>query len=169
MKKLFLILFFLTLSISNAQNDKGDFTVSPQFGLNLSNYRSSENLSNKIRPSFNAGFITEYYFGERWSLRSGLRYDSKGTIVKEFGQKYIDKLSYLAIPLHANLHFGDKNNWFLNFGPTLGFILSAKADTPDGESNIEGELKNTFDLGLEVGFGYKFLVTDNTYMFFQYS
>ena len=88
----------------------------------MSNYASSENLSNKIRTSFNAGVIGEYYFSNRWSLRSGLVYDSKGSKVKLSGEEYIDKLNYIAVPLHANWHFGSNRNWFLNFGPTLGFF-----------------------------------------------
>lgn len=152
----------------NAQSDSGDFTLAPQVGLNLSNYTSSENLDNKIRTAFNFGVVGEYYFSDRWSLRSGLFYDSKGTKVELSGEDYIDKLNYLAVPIHANWHFGSNRNWFLNFGPTLGFLLSAKADTPDGEFDIKDELESSFDIGLGLGIGYKFNVSENTELFIQY-
>ena len=80
------------LSNLNAQSDPGEFTLAPQVGLNLSNYSSSQNLNNKIRTSFNAGVVAEYYFSDRWSLRSGIIYDSKGTKVTQSGQDFIDKL-----------------------------------------------------------------------------
>lgn len=169
MKKILFTLFaILSFSIINAQSDKGDFTIAPQIGLNLSNYSSSENLNNKLRVAFNAGVITEYYFNDRWSFRSGLIYDSKGTKVEFDDEDYIDKLNYLTVPIHANWHFGAKRNWFLNFGPTLGFVITAKTDIPQGEIDIKDELNSTFDIGLSVGVGYKFEVSDKAEIFIQY-
>lgn len=169
MKKTILIaaLAMFGLAQMNAQSEKGDLTLAPQLGLNLSNYSSSEALSNKIRTAFNLGVNAEYYFSDRWSLRSGLFYDSKGTKVTVSGEDYIDKLNYIALPIHANWHFGSSRNWFLNFGPTLGFLISAKADTPDGEFDIKNEV-NSFDVGLGLGIGYKFDISDNAKLFIQY-
>lgn len=163
-----LVILVLGLATINAQSDKGDFTLAPQVGLNLSNYTSSENLTNKIRTSFNAGVIAECYFNDRWSFRSGLLLDSKGTKLTVSGQDYIDKLNYIAIPLHANWHFGSNRNWFLNFGPTLGILVSAKADVPSGEIDIKDQLENTFDIGLGIGIGYKFDLDDATQLYIQY-
>jgi hypothetical protein len=169
MKKLLLSAVIVVLGLSNldAQSDSGDFTLAPQVGLNLSNYTSNENLTNKIRTSFNLGVIAEYYFSNRWSLRSGIIYDSKGTKLTESGEDYIDKLNYISIPLHANWHFGSNRNWFLNFGPTLGFLASAKADLPSGEIDIKDEVAS-FDAGLGIGIGYKFNINDNTEIYIQY-
>ncbi|GAA3577811.1 porin family protein [Snuella lapsa] len=167
-KQLFYVLLFLGIFSINAQSDSGDFTIAPQLGLNLSNYASTENLNNKIRMSFNAGAIAEYYFSDRWSLRSGLLYDSKGTKVTQSGEDTIDKLNYLALPLHANWHFGSNRDWFLNFGPTLGFLLSAKADGPNGEIDIKDNVDASFDAGLGVGIGYKFEISDTTQLYVQY-
>ncbi len=100
-------------------------------------------------------------------MRSGLVYDSKGTKLEFAGEEYIDKLNYIAVPLHANWHFGKERNWFLNFGPTLGFLVSAKGDTPGGEIDIKDEVAN-FDMGLGLGIGYKFEISDNTQFFIQY-
>ncbi|NRB60498.1 MAG: PorT family protein [Winogradskyella sp.] len=167
MKKLFLLAIFTVfgLSITNAQSDSGDFTIAPQIGLNLSNYTSSENLSNKIRTAFNIGVVGEYYFSDRWSLRTGLFYDSKGS---EIASNVIEKLNYLTIPIHANWHFGSNRNWFLNFGPTAGILLSAKGDYPDGEVDIKDAIESTLDLGLGLGIGYKFEISEGTELFIHY-
>ena len=149
-KPLFVVVCFLAITALSAQNKSGDFTLAPQLGLNLSNYTSSENLNNKVRTAFNVGVIAEYYFNDRWSFRSGLVYDSKGTKITSSGQDYIDKLNYVAIPLHANWHFGSNRNWFLNFGPTVGF------------------LESSFDAGLGAGIGYKFDIADATQLYIQY-
>ncbi|WP_136480859.1 porin family protein [Cognatitamlana onchidii] len=169
MKKLFLIpIMVLAFSIMNAQNEKGDFTVAPQLGLNFSNYSSSESLNNKIRTAFNVGATVEYYLNNRWSFRSGLIYDSKGTKITISGQDFIDKLNYIAIPLHANWHFGSRRNWFLNFGPTIGFLVSAKADTPEGNVDVKDMIESSFDVGLGVGIGYKFDIANDTQLYIQY-
>ncbi|TNJ42173.1 PorT family protein [Tamlana fucoidanivorans] len=167
-KVIFIAILVLGGCTLHAQSDSGDFTLAPQIGLNLSNYTSSENLNNKIRTAFNIGAIGEYYFNDRWSLRFGLLYDSKGTKVTFSGEDYIDKLNYLAIPLHMNWHFGSNRNWFLNFGPTFGVLLSAKADLPGGEIDIKDQIKSSFDAGLGLGIGYKFDVADSTQMYIQY-
>ena len=167
-KTLFVVVCFLAITALSAQNKSGDFTLAPQLGLNLSNYTSSENLNNKVRTAFNVGVIAEYYFNDRWSLRSGLVYDSKGTKITSSGQDYIDKLNYIAIPLHANWHFGSNRNWFLNFGPTVGFLASAKGDTPGGEIDIKDAIESSFDAGLGAGIGYKFDIADATQLYIQY-
>lgn len=167
-KNFFIALCLLVAATLTAQNDSGDFTMAPQIGLNLSNYTSNENLTNKVRTSINAGVIAEYYFNDRWSLRSGLLFDSKGTKVTQSGEDYIDKLNYIAIPMHANWHFGSNRNWFLNFGPTIGFLVSAKADIPGGEIDIKDVFSSSFDAGLGVGIGYKFDIAEDTQLYIQY-
>ncbi|MDO1500823.1 porin family protein [Winogradskyella maritima] len=167
MKKFFTLIIAVVAISVNAQSDKGDFTIAPQAGLNLSNYTSSENLNNKIRVAFNAGVVTEYYFSDRWSLRSGLIYDSKGTKLEEGSFNLEEKLNYLVLPVHANWHFGSNRNWYLNFGPSFGFLLSAKADENGQESDIK-DLVNSFDLGLGLGIGYKFNMDDRTQFFIEY-
>ncbi|MEP5338264.1 MAG: porin family protein [Algibacter sp.] len=169
MRKLLMFAVIALLGLTNltAQSDSGDFTIAPQVGLNLSNYTSSESLNNKIRTSFNAGVIAEYYFSDRWSFRSGFIYDSKGTKLGEPGDGYIDKLNYIALPIHANWHFGSNRNWFLNFGPTLGVLISAKADVPSGEIDIKDDVES-FDAGLGLGIGYKFDIANDTQLYFHY-
>ncbi len=153
------------LSTSNAQSDSGDFTLAPQVGLNLSNYSSSDDLNNKIRTSFNAGAIAEYYFNDRWSIRSGLLFDSKGS---KLDSDYVEKLNYIVLPIHANWHFGSTRKWYLNFGPTLGFLVSAKADDGENTVDIKDLADSTFDVGLGVGIGYKFEIADNTQLYIDY-
>ncbi|WP_027137516.1 porin family protein [Gaetbulibacter saemankumensis] len=170
MKKLlfFTAIAALTFTGVRAQSDKGDFTIAPQIGLNLSNYTSSEDLSNKVRTAFNAGVIVEYYFNDRWSLRSGLLYDSKGTKITQDGDDYVEKLNYISLPVNANWHFGRNRNWFLNFGPNLNFLASAKADYLGEEFDFKDDLDSTFDIGLNIGIGYKFVISDNTELYIQY-
>ena len=56
----------------------------------------------------------------------------------------------------ANWHFGKKRNWYLNFGPYAGFLLSAK----DTEFNMDlKDFSKSVDAGLAFGIGVKIPVS----------
>ena len=166
MKKLLFAGFMLLSIISNAQtNAKGDFTIAPQIGLAVSTYTASENVTFNYRTAFALGAGAEYYFNNRWSIRSGLFYAPMGA---EDDFDTIDKLNYLSIPLNANWHFGSNRNWYLNFGLAGNILLSAKTEFSNGEEfDIEEAIKSG-DIGFNAGIGYKFLINENTQLFADY-
>jgi len=102
----FLLLGMLTFLSINAQ-DGGDFEFGINSGLNLANVSSidGENSAN-TRVAFNVGVSGEYYFSDRWGLKTKLIYDSKG-----WADGFIEdeennsstttnfKLNYLSIPI----------------------------------------------------------------------
>tara|TARA_Y100000385_G_scaffold194656_1_gene201489 strand:+ start:476 stop:937 length:462 start_codon:yes stop_codon:yes gene_type:complete len=125
-------LFITALAIfgiltSNAQ-DSGDFELGVGLGLNLTNVSTIVGQDNaSSRTSFNAGVSGEYYFSDRWGLKAKLIYDSKGwsngfinTVTTDY------KLNYITLPIMANWHFGSNRNWYLNFGPYVGFLVNAE-------------------------------------------
>lgn len=74
-------------------------------------------------------------------------------------------LNYLSVPLTANWHFGGKRQWYLNFGPYVGFLLNAESteaniDVTDGFSSI--------DAGLAIGIGYQFEISQSTKLYVEY-
>ena len=171
-------LLFITLLTSfgtlrtNAQ-DKGEFEFGGGLGLNIANVSTIDNQNNtSSRVSFNLGVSGEYYFSEKWGAKIKLIYDSKGwsdgfiynedtgsTITTDF------KLSYVTLPIMANWHFGSNLNWYLNFGPYIGFLTGVE------DSELGLDLKDTFnstDFGLAFGIGYKFEIKDNIKLYFEY-
>ena len=165
MKKLLLITIMAVLPLLTvqSQSDKGDFTLAPQIGVNFSTYYSDADYNS--RTAFAAGIVGEYYLSDRWSLRSGLLYNPMGT---EDVLNNVDKLNYLTIPLNANWHFGKTRNWFLNFGPAVSFLLNAEAEFADGSTlDIKDAVAST-DIGLVVGIGYKFDITENFQLYIDY-
>ncbi|USD24532.1 porin family protein [Flagellimonas marinaquae] len=156
----------------NAQ-DNGEFEFGIQSGLNLANVSTIDGQDNaNTRISFNTGISGEYYFSDRWGLKGKLIYDSKGWadgfINDEENNNFTAtnfKLNYLSIPIMANWHFGSNRNWYLNFGPYLGLLISAK----DSELGIDvKEAFKSTDLGLALGIGYKFRINNNTQLFFEF-
>lgn len=157
----------------NAQ-EKGDFEMGVGLGVNSSNVvygADAENATNS-NIGINAAASGEYYFSDRWGIKTKLIYDSKGWadgfIFNEDTLESITtdfNLNYLTIPVMANWHFGSTRKWYLNFGPYVGILLSAK------DSELGGDVKeafNTTDFGLAFGIGYKFQIANNTKLYFEY-
>ncbi len=167
MKKLFLITALSIISVINTkgQSNQGDFTVAPQIGLNISTFFTDTDLDYKTKTGFTGGAIVEYYFSDRWSMRTGLLYDPMGA---EDDFDNIDRLNYLTIPLNANWHFGKNRNWYLNFGLGLSFLLNAESELADGSTTDIKEIVPSSDVGLILGIGYKFDISDNLQLFIDY-
>jgi hypothetical protein len=168
-KTLLIITTVLGLSL-NAQ-DKGNFEFGLGAGLNRSNIYSG-NGSADVTTAFNIHGSGEYYFSDTWGIKAKVFYDRKGwdngfiTDINS-GEEFITdfNLDYLTIPVMANWHFGRTKNWYLNFGPYAGFLLSAKdtrfdADVTDGF--------NGSDFGLALGIGVKIPVTDYIKIYIDY-
>lgn len=173
MKKQFLIaaLAFLGILTSNDQNS-GDIELGIGLGVNLANVSTIDGLSNtSFRTSFNAGVSGEYYFSDRWGVKAKLIYDNKGwsdgfIIDENFNRATTDfKLNYITLPIMANWHFSSNRNWYLNFGPYIGFLVNVE-DSELG-LDLKDEFKST-DFGFAYGIGYKFKIDDNMKLYIEY-
>lgn len=161
MKKVFLtVLATAAFSFSNAQSrEKGAIEIVPQIGYSSSNYYGSNISNNSSLSAVTFGVGADYFFNNRWSLRSGLHSQTMGS------QFYAieEKLNYLTIPVNANWHFGSTRKWNLNFGPSIGFLMSAK----DNNTDIKN-LANSTQIGLNVGIGYKIEVNKDFSILIDY-
>lgn len=167
MKKILLSLITITsFSFANAQTkDKGTIEITPKIGYSTFS-ESNENDSTDSNSGVTFGATADYYFNNRWSLRSGLVFDKMGgeynatftNPTTGFGTTTLhleDKLNYLSVPVNINWHFGSTRKWNLNFGLSPSFLLNAKVnDTEFPKNTIE-----TFQLGFSYGIGYKIEVT----------
>lgn len=170
-------LFFATIlalgfiPASSAQ-DKGDVEFGVNIGYNSSTVQVSKSF---FQPDsgqgLNVGFSADYYFSDRWSIKGKLIYDQKGWdngSFEDVNENYYAtdfNLNYLTVPVMANWHFGSKRNWYLNFGPYVGFLMSAE-ETARGV-----DIKETFnstDFGLALGIGVKIPVSDKLKISIEY-
>ncbi|KAB8152926.1 outer membrane beta-barrel protein [Kordia sp. TARA_039_SRF] len=176
MKKLLLSIAFVCFCFMQLEaQEKGTFEFGVGGGLNFVSVSDVQSNSTATRTAFNFGVTGEYYFSDRWGIKSRLIYDSKGWAdgfvdsLDEFGdiQRVITdfKLNYLTIPVTANWHFGSTRKWYLNFGGYAGFLLNAEV-TETGE-DVKEVFKST-DFGLTFGIGYKFEVADNVKLYIEY-
>lgn len=176
MKKLLACIVFALIGISQLQaQENGTIEVGAIGGVSFVTVSDIQGNSASARVSFNFGASGEYYFSDRWGIKAGLIYDSKGW--KDGFINSLDpagnsirtdadfKLNYLTIPVMANWHFGSTRKWYLNFGGYAGFLLNAE-ETAFGTDVKEG-LTST-DFGLALGIGYKFPITDNIKLTIEY-
>ena len=163
MKKVILtIAVVLTATIANAQlREEGAIELAPQIGYSSSNYFGGDagSLNNPV-TGVALGITGDYFFNNRWSIRSGILFQKMGTEVAGFE----DNLSYVTIPVNANWHFGSTRKWYLNFGPSLSILTTAKNENGD---NIK-DFFNTTQIGLNVGIGYKIEVAKNFSVLIDY-
>ena len=162
MKKLLLIAAVAVFGFTNVnaqKRDAGQIELAPYVGYMNSFLNGDEVDDLDYRSAVNFGVRGDYFFNDRWSLRSGLNYDSMGA---EFGALEL-QLDYLNIPINANWHFGSTRKWNLNFGLTPGFLLKAEEDGVDVK-----EFLNSFQLGISYGIGYKLEISSAFSILFDF-
>ena len=164
-KPLFIVMCLLAMTTLNAQNTSGDFTLAPQIGVAFSTYYANNEVTYNSRTSFAVGVIGDYYFNDRWSLRSGLLHSPMGA---KDATGIVDKLNFITIPVNANWHFGKNRNWYLNFGPSVSFLTKAESELPNGTTiDLKNFVKST-DVGLNLGIGYKIDINNDFQLFIDY-
>jgi hypothetical protein len=155
-KNLLPLIALISFTISYAQTkEKGAIEITPKIGYS-SFTENNEGNSTDSKSGIAYGATADFYFNNRWSLRSGLILNEMGSEYNYLGASYEDKLNYLSIPINANWHFGSTRKWNLNFGLSPSFLLDAKVNNTEIPKNtIE-----SFQLGLTFGIGYKIEITE---------
>jgi opacity protein-like surface antigen len=170
MKKLYILVLFLGIGVF--AQEKGDVELGVNSGINLSHVTAFSDESLSPQSGFNAGLSLEYFFSKRWGVKTEVIYDAKGWI-----DSYVytnrdlnlviseTRLNYVTIPLMATLHFGSKNNWYLNLGPYIGVLLDAE-DAKTG-ADLTDDFNST-DIGVAFAAGYRIKLGDNVKLFLEY-
>jgi len=114
---------------------KGDIEIGGNIGLNSSTARiQNENidLDNDSRISFNIAASGEYYFSDRWGLKTKLIYDNKGlerAILNEGVESTnAEDYTYISVPVLASWHFAKKRTWYLNFGFYYAALVNVEVE-----------------------------------------
>lgn len=175
MKKIFTTLFMVlsVYTLVQAQNkSKGS-----EFGIGIGYngaYVTSSNQSTSAIGGFNFAVQNDFYFSDRWSLKAKAIYDQKGWAkgflnVGTTNYPNVDyRLNYITVPVMANWHFGKTRNWYLNFGPYVGFLTTATVKIPNGSNVDVKSVFNSVDGGLDLGIGVKFPVSSKSKFYIEY-
>ena len=160
MKKLILgIALFGGLSAANAQIDLG-----VKGGLNFptlsGDSRQLYENQTKFRTDFYVGGYANYKITDQISFQPELLYSKQGAGLKTNDNSKAKLITHnINIPLMGRYEIMDGLN--VEFGPQLGFLVSAKKKTEEGKINEKEKFVDnfkTFDFGLNFGAAYK--ITD---------
>ena len=160
MKKTLIV--FISIGIgtfANAQKTKQDegIKLGIKGGLNVANLMGDVK-DVAIRTSIHAGLVAEIIVSDNFSVQPELLYSGQGASdTSEGGGRF--KLDYITLPVLAK--FPIAKNLYLETGPQVGFLISAKNKTNESNEKIE-DLK-TIDFGLNAGLNYEL----NNGVFFQ--
>ena len=185
-KKLFLIAALSFTFFTFFQNSKIKFGF--QAGLNYSNFRSydipssfNQMYSESPAFAFLGSVNVEFGISDKISLKLELNYErksQKADNIIELRQNFDDpsqiykfttkkNYDYLIIPILLKYNFKDKNSFFLNGGPFIGYLLKSKLtnnlDAPEfntSDLDTTNDNKKT-DYGISLGFGKNFDLKNN--------
>ena len=159
MKKLcFAFLIVFSTQAFSQLRERGTIEIIPTIGYNTSATGGDLIFISDARSSARFGITGDYYFNDRWSLRSGILYIGMG---REDANSALE-LDYINIPINANWHFGSTRKWNLNFGFTPGVLVRADEDGTDVSDSAE-----SFQLALTYGIGYKLEISKNFSILFD--
>lgn len=160
MKKTLIVFIAIGIgAFANAQKTKQDegIKLGVKGGLNVANLMGDVK-DVAIRTSIHAGLVAEIIVSDNFSVQPELLYSGQGASdTSEGGGRF--KLDYITLPVLAK--FPLAKNLYLETGPQVGFLISAKNKTNETNEKIE-DLK-TIDFGLNAGLNYEL----NNGVFFQ--
>lgn len=180
MKKLLLSISLLLISFLNySQNSNIKFGI--HAGLNYATFYGY-NIPADFDPVYSespafaylGGINFEYQIKEKLSLKFELNYERKSQKgnynniligdIDNLTQKYSftskKNNQYLVLPIMVKYKFGNKNSFYANGGPFIGYLL--KSNITNDLGDIEGlnneplettNLNNKTDFGLAIGIG----------------
>ena len=135
----------------------------------MANFSDNDGMDLKSRVGFNIGGFVEVKLSEKFAIQPEVLYSQQGTKFKLSGIFFSNdepfkaetkfNLSYINVPVMFKYYAIEK--LFIEAGPQIGFLISAKSKTKvtgfDQTEELDTkDMYNTIDFGLNFGAGYDF-------------
>ena len=131
---------------ANAQETK--FGV--KAGVNLADWSGDDAEGVDSKVGFHVGGFAEIKLTDKFALQPELLYSAQGGK----GDAAKVNVDYINIPVMAKFYATEQ--FSIEAGPQVGFLLSAKVKPDSGDTqDVKDQLKST-DFGMNVGLGYNF-------------
>jgi len=153
MKNLLLLLVLSSsLTVSRAQVKYGG-----KIGLNLSDFTGDEADEAKSKVGFNFGGFAEIPVADAFAVKPELVFSKQGakTEITSVDSKF--KLSYINIPVLVK--YNTSSGFFVETGPQVGFLVSAKVKADNVLVDVKDQFKTT-DFSWAFGLGYDIIEYD---------
>lgn len=166
MKKIYALLFLIGAYFSSAsQNISGGIRL----GMNVAN-NNVTTIASSITPDAKIGFLAGGYLSvmltDKFGIQPELVYSTMGSssssVLTSQGTtiKAVDDLKFSYLSLPVMLRFNLTDNFNLQVGPQLGYLLSAtETASASGLPTISADIKsslNDIDFGAAAGLGVDF-------------
>lgn len=148
MKKLAFVLF-VGLSFATTTNAQIKFGV--KAGANFANVNGDNVGSTSTLVGFNGGVFVGLGLADHLSLQPELVYSMQGFKQDDNGTTATQSLNYLNIPVLLKYRF--PMGLFIETGPQIGFLMSAKAKESGVSIDDKSGLKST-DFSWAIGAGF---------------
>lgn len=117
-------------------------------GLNLATVTGNDVDNTKLMPSFHVGALANFFINENFMVQPEVLFSGKG--VKDDASSY--KFNYINVPVVVQ--YKTNSGFFVETGPQVGFLISAKRKVNGNNSDFKEYIKST-DYSWVGGLGYK--------------
>ena len=145
MKKYLLALSLFCIVASSSQAQK--ITPGIKGGLNIADV-SGINGDNRL--SGHVGLFLHSRINRNWSIQPEILYSGQGQQFTVVNNEFTLALSYIQVPVM--FQFYPVKQFYLEFGPQLGFLLSANVKDDDDKVEVDDDYKKVH-VGLSFGAG----------------
>ena len=128
-------------------------------GVNFSNFSGdgfSDFEDGKARTAYHLGLVAEIPVSDRFSVQPEVLYSAQGfdMVRIEDSEDVEFQVDYITVPVMAKFYLIDGFN--IHAGPQLGFLVENEISSEAGDTGLNTDNLNNFDLSLGLGAGYKF-------------
>lgn len=120
-------------------------------GLNAFTIKSDDNSNVNTKLGYHLGLIGHIHISDQFALQPELVYSVQGASYTVAGEDVNLNLNYLNVPLMFQYMFD--NGFRLQAGPQLGFLMSAKAEVDNNDTDVKDSFEK-MDVGLGLGASY---------------
>ena len=146
-------LLFTAVLLSAAVVANAQFRFGVKAGVNFATGGSED----KTRTSLNAGVLAQYKFeGSGFAIQPEILYSGQGAKGTIDGVDATFALDYINVPVMLQYYVAPGFN--LEFGPQVGFLVSAKLKASDSGNSASVDIKdayNSVDFGIGLGAAYE--------------
>jgi hypothetical protein len=147
MKKYVLALGLLCIVAAGARAQK--ITPGIKGGLNIADV-SGINGDNRL--SGHIGLFINSKLNPKWAIQPELLYSGQGQQYMVVNNEYTLALSYIQVPIM--FQFYPVRHFYVEFGPQLGFLLSANVRDDDNKWEVDQDYKKV-EAGISFGAGFQ--------------
>lgn len=168
MKKLLLVVILALGIIYEMAGQTNQFVPVSSLGIrqgaNLSFVEFSPSVGEGFIYGYNGGLVYRYTNEELFAVQVELNFSQKGWIedFDTISNSYNRKLSYIELPLMAQIYYGERKlNYYVNLGTAFAYLISEKETMEIGNALYVREyynksIENNFDYSVVVELGLRY-------------